>query len=384
MSVLQGASVKHEPQKRERKRNAWLQKANDAVREYRFKHVQDWTVNSYGHDYEPSKERIIAAVKEPQYRRVKQSQHNPQGKQIKENVLHYYLNSAEYESVNDFRRGYGVLPLLLDYSQRYREEVEDKAVVLRNTTDNRLKILPYYTRFSADYYPSKYSELARLKRVADTGIFLTLTLDPKRFFCLKDAYTALMQGWNRLKTYILKHDRNPLNSEQDEIARDWAGDYIAVVEFQSKRTKLPHLHILMINCDWLDWNRVYKHWSKWTGGRQIKMEKIKREWRVNKVTGERYLQTPIDYILKYMKKAADNLEHLTELWALNARAYNVSRRVGEFIFNRTDEHFKLGENSIIDLFRFLDGAYWEYVGTFPLKEVENLKTYDELQAKLYG
>lgn len=284
---------------------------------------------------------------------------------------------------NDTTNAYGALDHILIFAEKYKEETYDKAVVLKNE-EGKLKILPYRTRFSNEYYDKPFSDLSLLKKIEQwhTSIFLTLTVDPKRYFCMKDAYEGLMKEWNRLRTWIRKHDSNPLTLEANEIAKNWNGEYVSVVEFQNEKTKLPHLHILLLGCSWLDVNRVRDQWARHMGfSTFFRVELVKPIW-IKRKDGRWFRYTAIDYILKYMRKASQNKEHLALLWAVNARAYNCSHgligEVKDVIFNSRSEDFKL-------LFGWIEGIYghkWEYVGTFPLEIVQDCKTIDDLERAL--
>lgn len=234
----------------------------------------------------------------------------------------------------------------------YQRDVEDRGIVLANTCNEDVKVLPYFTRFSSQYYPQKAVELKRLVTF-DTADLLTLTTDPRRRSCLFDAKTALLRGWAHLRNVMKKNvERNTGR------VVGWTGRYLAVLEFQQSGN--PHLHVILEGCRWIDVDWLRQLWESCYGvGTFVNVESVRNNRK--KV---------INYLLKYLFKAKDNPRHLALLWALNARAYNRSHS----IFNSSKSNCdKTGD---------LTGCEWFLVGVYPLDVCKDFKNRSDLLAFL--
>ncbi|GAH92905.1 unnamed protein product, partial [marine sediment metagenome] len=156
---------------------------------------------------------------------------------------------------------------------------------------------------------------------SDRGVFLTLTLDPKRFLSLDDAYNNLRAGWNRLLTMLQKRYGRRLK-------------FVKVVEFQ--RNGSPHLHVLFFGITrLLDAGELREFWdARYGAGTFVYLKKLQG---YNNGSGV------ISYLVKYLKKYLDApmvefqgpdgltdavaFEQLALSWALNLRAFSTSKGI---------------------------------------------------------
>jgi len=243
--------------------------------------------------------------------------------------------STRKPSLFGYENAWGCLPKVRAYALNYVVDVSGKTIVLVNPSDKKIMYLPYRTRFDYDYA----KRIARKwKKIGyREGIFLTLTLDPKRFSSLAQAYTALLWGWNKISTAIRK--KFPCV----EFAR--------VVEFQESGN--PHLHVLVFGVNFIAIEWIRKLWEeKYQLGTQINVKRIENS------------KGAIRYLLKYLLKAFEgNTEETVQkafrqkalLWALNSRGWAVSGSLISLISNRL-----IQTNSV---------SFWVYLGVFSIEVV---------------
>lgn len=254
---------------------------------------------------------------------------------------------------NFYENAWGQAPEIERLAGFYKRDVGDKAIVLSSECDERVLVLPYYTRFSEGYYPEKAREIRRSVKF-DDAVLLTLTDDPRRRSCLLDAKNALMYGWADL--------RNVMNKDVERGSGHvvgWSGKYLGVLEFQQSGN--PHLHIVLEGCRWVDVEWLRNLWeSRYGVGTFVNVERIR---------GNR--KKVVNYVLKYLFKAKDNERHLSLLWALNARAFTCSRS----IFNNSKTNCdKSGGPS---------ECQWSFVGVYPLDICRGITTKAEMFLVLF-
>lgn len=247
-----------------------------------------------------------------------------------------------------YENAWGQAPEIERLAEFYKRDVVDKGIVLENSCDGRVLVLPYYTRFSENYYPSKASELRRMITF-DDAVLLTLTDDPRLRSCLFDAKNALLSGWAKLCNVMKKN-------AQRNTGRvvGWTGEYLAVPEFQKSGN--PHLHVILAGCRWIDVDWLRQLWeSRYGVGTFVNVERIRNNRK--KV---------INYVLKYLFKGADDPRHLALLWALNARAFNCSRSIFNSYKTNCDKKGVRSE------------CQWSFIGVFPLVDCKDWKTHRDL------
>jgi len=198
--------------------------------------------------------------------------------------------------------GSEVLALALEYIR----DVKNKTLVFINHEHKKVKYLPYRTRFDSEYA----KRIARKwKKITYTeGIFLTLTLNPNRFSSFYQAYTGMIEGWNKIVTAIRKRYPNFIG-------------YARVVEFQESGN--PHLHIMLFGVDFVPVEWIRELWENHYGlGTQINVKRITND------------KGAIRYLLKYLLKSFTGNDIETEnkalkqkalLWAVNSKGWAVSK-----------------------------------------------------------
>lgn len=219
----------------------------------------------------------------------------------------------------DYRFAWGALGLVYSYSSSYRHEVQDRGIVLMNKETKKLKVLPYFTRFSDGYYRKAIRKIKRIH--SDRGVFLTLTVDPRRYLCLKDAYRALQEGWNRLLTMLRKRFKKL--------------EFVRTPEFQSNGS--PHLHVIFFGISRLiDADELREFWDRRYGiGTFVYLKKLYNG--SNRV---------VSYLVKYMVKLLNAADYefkgsdglidaqagfqLALAWSLDLRAFSVSQGILDY------------------------------------------------------
>ena len=270
-----------------------------------------------------------------------------------------------------YLNAWGALGDVVSHAKSYVKKVKDKAIVLRNVETDALAVVPYYTRFSDGYYQGAIRKIKKLG--ASNAVFLTLTLDPKRFISLDNAMKDLRVGWNRLLTMLRKRCRRL--------------QFVKVVEFQKNGS--PHIHVLFLGISRLiDANELREFWDKSYGaGTMVYLKRIKNDGR-----------QVVAYLTKYIKKYLDRpdeevkggdgltdavaFNQLALSWALNLRAYSVSRGI-------LDKGPMTNSNRLA----CNGGGLWEFLGVKPLVDVwwldglpySQVKGYlDEVDTPLFG
>jgi len=236
-------------------------------------------------------------------------------------------------SILGYENAWGSMDEVEAYAVGYLIDIKNKVLILLNHEKKEKKCLPYLTRFDWDYakrVARKWKKIGHRE-----GIFLTLTLDPKRFSSLAQAYGALLWGWNKISSAMRKKFPGV------EFAR--------VVEFQESGN--PHLHVLVFGVNFIAIEWIRKLWEeRYRLGEQINVKKIENE------------KGAIRYLLKYLLKAfAGNTDDTIAkanrqkalLWALNSRGWAVSGSLISLISNRPIQ--TNGDSG------------WLFLGAFPIE-----------------
>jgi hypothetical protein len=246
-------------------------------------------------------------------------------------------------SILGYQNAWGSMDEVEALALGYLIDIKNKVLILLNHQKKEKKCLPYLTRFDWDYakrVARKWKKIGHRE-----GIFLTLTLDPKRFSSLAQAYGSLLWGWNKIASAMRR------KFPQIEFAR--------VVEFQESGN--PHLHVLVFGVNFIAIEWIRKLWEeKYELGTQINVKKIENE------------KGAIRYLLKYLLKAFTGktpdendkaLKQKALLWALNSRGWAVSGNLISLISNRP-----IQTNPSSD---------WVFVGAFPV-ECEKMSYFEFL------
>jgi hypothetical protein len=239
-------------------------------------------------------------------------------------------------SVFGYENAWGCAEKVFAYAQAYVGDVSGKTIVLVDPSEKEIIYLPYRTRFDEDYG----KRIARkLKGIGFTeGIFLTLTLNPRLFSTLHEAYVSMISGFNKIITAVRKRYPN------------FKG-YVRVVEFQESGN--PHLHVLLFGVDFVPVEWIRELWEeRYQLGTQINVKRIDNQ------------KGAIRYIMKYLLKAfkGESSEEVEKanmqkalLWALNSRGWAVSKSLISLISNRLTQTKSSG--------------FWVYLGVYPIDVV---------------
>jgi len=229
---------------------------------------------------------------------------------------------------------WGAMDEVTALANGYVEDINNKTLVLINHQKKDIKYLPYLTRFDYDYAKRVARKWKKIR--FREGIFLTLTLDPKRFSSFSQAYTALLWGWNKISTAMRK--KFPQSQ-----------GYARVVELQESGN--PHLHVLVYGVNFIAIEWIRELWEEKYGlGTQINVKKIEND------------KGAIRYLLKYLLKAfAGNTEDTVQkafrqkalLWAVNSRGWAVSASLVCLISQR--------------LIQTNGDSGWLFLGAYPLE-----------------
>ena len=244
---------------------------------------------------------------------------------------HYLFLEARQVIVRpslDYRNAWGAMGCVVSNAKSYVKKVRDRAIVLRNVETDELKVIPYYTRFSDGYYRQAIKKMRKL--CANDAVFLTLTLDPKRFISLADAKSNLQKGWNKLLTVLRKRVKGVNGGSGAKGVKPLS--FVKVVEFQKNGS--PHIHALFFGVSRLiDADELREFWDKHYGaGTMVYLKRIKND-------GRQVVAYLTKYIKKYLDapdiefKGADGLtdarafNQLALSWALNLRAFSTSKGI---------------------------------------------------------
>jgi hypothetical protein len=239
-------------------------------------------------------------------------------------------------SVFGYENAWGCAGGVLEYAMQYVEDIRGKTIVLVNHVEKKIKYLPYRTRFDADYGKRIARKLSKIGYTE--GIFVTYTLNPRRFPTLHDAYKAEMNGFNKMISAIRKKYPN------------FKG-YVRVVEFQQNGN--PHIHVLLFGVDFIPVEWMRELWEEhYKLGTQINVKRIDNQ------------KGAIRYLLKYLLKAfkGESSEEVEKadmqkalLWALNSRGWAVSKSLFSLISNRLTQTQSSG--------------FWVYLGAYSIEVV---------------
>lgn len=210
------------------------------------------------------------------------------------------LEEVEFEKID-----------LIDYAKRefdkYVKDTHNRYRVMRDV-ENKLFLGKLQHRFSPSYTNKVKASLNPLlsdKRYQNKGVFLTLTLDPKRYNTRYDMYRDIKKEENRFLTLLFKKIGKRI-------------PYISVIEAQNNGN--PHLHMLFLGASrLLDWREIRNAWG------------LGYVW-INRTTKDKKINSPLAYMYKYITKTIDkrNAENRTTqalLWLFHLRSYSTSNNL---------------------------------------------------------
>jgi hypothetical protein len=170
--------------------------------------------------------------------------------------------------------------------------------------------------------------------------FLSFTVDPNRFFHLCGEFAALNRGWHKMASWLRK--------------RYGKFFYIRILELQESGR--PHLHILAVLPEWIDYNKMQELWDKKYGiGVQCRFKSVEQGREVD----------GLSYVLKYVSKTITNLEESGDnlysalLFASNKRLFSIA-----------DVRAALDPNPLLEIHHRVS-ATWEFQGSVYASEVKS-------------
>ncbi len=225
---------------------------------------------------------------------------------------------------------FGSIPNL--FSAWFNDYGKDKHARLQNIEEpDQYLFIRMYCRFMKEYREMLKAKFGWLYFVRFTK-FLSFTVDPKRFFHLHAEFEALNKGWHKIASWLRK--------------RYGKFFYVRVLELQ--KSGRPHLHVLAVLPDWIDYDKMQELWDKkYDIGIECKFKSIEQDKQVN----------GLSYILKYVSKTMTNLKDSTEnvysalLFASNKRLFSIG-----------DARTALTVNPLLDNHHRVS-ATWEYQGS---------------------
>jgi len=241
---------------------------------------------------------------------------------------------------------------LLGLFLKYLSAIENRTIVLYNKQKQKLLKIPYKTRFNSgkrlyekiDQFYSLFENAASKYKDA---VFLTLTLDAKRFKNIHVASKHVSQALNRFISYLKKKSKNKIS-------------YINVFEFN--KSGMVHLHMVFFGFKWLLSQKTLSNlWNKYGMGKIVYLYSLKYDEEYMGYVFHRKRPKNTDekdvsnYLIKYLKKAFYNKSELALYWLTNKRFYTYSRDLKE----------KKEEKRPI-------GGGWEYIGVFDKDLFNNL------------
>jgi hypothetical protein len=149
-----------------------------------------------------------------------------------------------------------------------------------------------------------------------TGVFMTLTTDPKQFDNLWEANKQFQANWNKLITYLRK-----------KTGRDL--EYICVREFQ-KNGRL-HFHAAIFGIKYLiNTTQLSNIWNKYGQGKIVHIYSMHTDPTDNEFVWARAApddsqgRKPKDYVKKYILKAQYETKITYQYWIYNTRFFTYS------------------------------------------------------------
>jgi len=197
--------------------------------------------------------------------------------------------------------------ILSDEYARYIESLRNKVIVLRSKDDPSIGYLvrPFET---SRYSPAGQRKLARTIRKrfngVDSGVFLTLTFDPKR--------VSLLSAWGHLSD-LIRHTMNYLKiyakRELKSRGVDLNIQYIWVIEVQ--KNGYPHVHVFYPSIK-----------------RLLDVNQIQQIWGVGFVFVKRLEGVKIgEYMSKYLSKGQGLEMAMKYVWFFKIRLHGASNLV---------------------------------------------------------
>jgi len=254
----------------------------------------------------------------------------------------FYIMQHTFE----WRDAYESRNQVVSCAKSYCTDTEEKMIMLRNRETDQLLFIPYTHRFQDAYYKAAIKKMRKIK--CRDAVFLTLTIDPKRFTSLLDCYRGLQLNWNRLLTVLRKRFKKRLH-------------FIRIIEFTHEG--IPHLHVLFLNLKRLiDADELREFWDKKYGMaimvhiKHIHNDRGQATRYIIKYLQKIFLDEETDLILKEVKTPSCPFNQRALGWALNLRIFSTSRG----ILDNPPDQVKLPQGvwELVGIVAAVDAALW--------------------------
>lgn len=202
--------------------------------------------------------------------------------------------------------------------QEYLTDCQDFPVVLAGThydvkTKSRSEFtLQLKNRFQSDRNIRKLSNA--LNNYHGEGVFLTLTIDPKKINWY-EAWTNISKRLGLFMQTVKRHLGNKIR-------------FIYTMETQLNSTFYPHIHMLILGIHRVaDWKKIWLKWWKWGF-----------IW-INRTEAGETIRNPVAYMMKYIRKHIIEIDDYTSksfqnavlLWYFSKRQFNHSIYLLQFL-----------------------------------------------------
>jgi hypothetical protein len=213
----------------------------------------------------------------------------------------YYLAQSSFNRMRDLGKLESDRLLELEkYFDRWREIQIQKHVRLEGSED--WLFIKCCSRFDESYRSKIRDSLRKLDRLG-WDLKIELTIDPKRFMRYSDEFFFLKNGWNRLRSWLIR--------------RYGSFDFFDVMEIQ--KSGRPHYHILLRGVKWIDQGELSDLWDSYGCGKIVYLKSINPRNNVKMSS----------YVLKYVNKTLNQADKrfAAVLFASNRRLFSLSRNV---------------------------------------------------------
>ncbi|PMQ00696.1 MAG: hypothetical protein CBR30_09810, partial [Dictyoglomus sp. NZ13-RE01] len=188
--------------------------------------------------------------------------------------------------------------LLFGFFEDYIDDVDKRILVFRNEFTGEFLVKRYSHRFQRRYLRKVRNKFDRVFESASskykTGVFLTLTLDPKTYKSIREGIAIGSKAWNRFMSRLRKK-------------LGFRPPYIRVLEFQDSGN--PHYHVVLFGID-----SIGDHYELTEYLKKIGFGEIHYEYKIVNRNGNwewsnpRHKPTKLhnhgvkDYLKKYIEK----------------------------------------------------------------------------------
>lgn len=208
------------------------------------------------------------------------------------------LDKVEFEQLD-------VMKFAQSAFKDYLSRADNKYKVFLNVEEGKRYMSKALHRFTRSYQKKVRIQMQPLLegKAYKSAVFLTLTLDPKKFRSRYDMWVTIKEEQNRFLTLLFKK-------------LGYRIPYISVAE--AHKSGAPHLHFVFLGAKRLmDWRELREAWG------------LGHIW-INRTRDGKKIINPIKYMFKYIYKMVGKTDDFNEtthafLWLFHVRSYSISR-----------------------------------------------------------